>query len=43
MIYRFGAGLYYANATRFTAEVLELVERRGPAAQVVLPGGLGDR
>ena len=25
-IYRFGASLYYANATRFTAEVMDLVE-----------------
>ena len=30
MIYRFGAGLYYANATRFTAEILELVDNADP-------------
>jgi SulP family sulfate permease len=30
VIYRFGASLYYANATRFTAEILELVEGAAP-------------
>ncbi len=30
MVYRFGASLYYANAARFTAEVLELVETADP-------------
>ncbi len=29
-IYRFGASLYYANATRFTAEILELVTTADP-------------
>lgn len=29
-IYRFGASLYYANATRFTAEVLDVAERADP-------------
>ncbi len=29
-IYRFGASLYYANATRFTAEILELVTNADP-------------
>jgi high affinity sulfate transporter 1 len=28
--YRFGSGLYYANATRFTEEVVELVEGADP-------------
>ena len=31
LVYRFGASLYYANAARFTAEVLELVETAAPA------------
>ena len=26
-IYRFGASLYYANATRFTAEILDILDR----------------
>ena len=30
MIYRFGASLYYANATRFTAEIVELVGGADP-------------
>ena len=30
VIYRFGASLYYANATRFTAEILELVDKADP-------------
>jgi SulP family sulfate permease len=29
-IYRFGASLYYANATRFTAEILEILDRADP-------------
>jgi SulP family sulfate permease len=29
-IYRFGASLYYANATRFTTEVMDLVEDADP-------------
>ena len=30
-IYRFGAGIYYANASRFTEEILELVEDASPS------------
>jgi SulP family sulfate permease len=30
VIYRFGASLYYANATRFTAEALEIAEAADP-------------
>jgi sulfate permease, SulP family len=30
VIYRFGANLYYANATRFTAEVLEILDTAKP-------------
>jgi len=30
IVYRFGAGLYYANASRFTEEVMELVETADP-------------
>ena len=30
VIYRFGASLYYANATRFTAEVLEILDTADP-------------
>ncbi len=30
LVYRFGASLYYANAARFTAEILELVETAQP-------------
>ena len=29
-IYRFGSGIYYANATRFTAEIIDLVELAEP-------------
>ncbi len=29
-IYRFGANLYYANATRFTAEIMDIVEDASP-------------
>ncbi|HEY4189593.1 MAG TPA: SulP family inorganic anion transporter, partial [Candidatus Limnocylindrales bacterium] len=29
-IYRFGAAIYYANSSRFTEEILELVERSAP-------------
>jgi MFS superfamily sulfate permease-like transporter len=32
-IYRFGASLYYANATRFTAEILEILDRADPPLQ----------
>jgi MFS superfamily sulfate permease-like transporter len=30
LVYRFGASLYYANAARFTAEILDLVETAEP-------------
>ncbi len=30
VVYRFGASLYYANATRFTAEILEILDRADP-------------
>ena len=30
VIYRFGAGLYYANATRFTEEVLQILDEADP-------------
>jgi MFS superfamily sulfate permease-like transporter len=44
MVYRFGAGLYYANAARFTAEVLELVEGADPPLSwfVIDCGAIGD-
>ena len=32
-IYRFGSGIYYANASRFTEEILELVEVASPRLQ----------
>ena len=33
VIYRFGAGLYYANATRFTEEVLAILEEADPQVE----------
>jgi SulP family sulfate permease len=33
VIYRFGAGLYYANATRFTEEVLAILEEADPKVE----------
>ena len=30
VVYRFGASLYYANATRFTAEIVDIVENADP-------------
>jgi MFS superfamily sulfate permease-like transporter len=33
VIYRFGAGLYYANATRFTEEVLRILDEADPAVE----------
>jgi MFS superfamily sulfate permease-like transporter len=30
VVYRFGAGLYYANASRFTEEIMDLVEEADP-------------
>ena len=32
-IYRFGSGLYYANATRFTEEIMDVVEDADPPLQ----------
>ena len=43
VIYRFGAGLYYANATRFTEEVLAILDEADPTGPVVLPVGRVDR
>jgi high affinity sulfate transporter 1 len=44
IVYRFGASLYYANATRFMAEVLDLVEGADPPVRwfVVACGAMGD-
>ncbi len=44
IVYRFGASLYYANATRFMAEVLDLVEGADPPIRwfVVACGAMGD-
>ena len=36
VVYRFGVGMFYANATRFTAEVLELVDVPDPPRWFVL-------
>jgi MFS superfamily sulfate permease-like transporter len=33
VIYRFGAGLYYANATRFTEEVLAILDEADPKVE----------
>jgi len=43
-VYRFGASLYYANATRFTAEIMELVENASPPLKwlVLLGSAIGD-
>jgi MFS superfamily sulfate permease-like transporter len=44
MVYRFGASLYYANATRFTAEVMDLVEEAQPPLSTFVISGsaIGD-
>lgn len=44
IVYRFGASLYYANATRFMAEVMDLVEDASPPVRwfVVACGVMGD-
>ncbi len=42
-VYRFGASLYYANATRFTAEITRDPRQGRSAAPLVLPVGLGHR
>lgn len=43
-VYRFGAGIYYANASRFTEEVMDLVEDADPKLRwlVVLGSGISD-
>ena len=43
-IYRFGAGLYYANASRFTEEILELAEGADPPLRWLAVSGaaIGD-
>jgi high affinity sulfate transporter 1 len=33
MVYRFGASLYYANTSRFTEEIVDLVEKADPPLQ----------
>ena len=42
-VYRFGAGLYYANAARFTEEIMGIVERADPPLRVLVILGLRDR
>lgn len=43
-VYRFGAGLYYANAARFTEEIMGIAERAGPPLRtlVVLGSAVAD-
>jgi MFS superfamily sulfate permease-like transporter len=43
-VYRVGASLYYANATRFTAEIMDLVEDADPPLEwlVLLASAIGD-
>jgi sulfate permease, SulP family len=44
VIYRFGASLYYANATRFTEEVMSVIEEADPPARwfVIDASAVGD-
>jgi MFS superfamily sulfate permease-like transporter len=44
VIYRFGSGLYYANGTRFTEEIMELVEAADPPLRWLTVSGsaMGD-
>jgi sulfate permease, SulP family len=44
VIYRFGSGLYYANGTRFTEEIVELVEAADPPLRWLTVSGsaMGD-
>jgi high affinity sulfate transporter 1 len=44
VVYRFGASLYYANATRFTAEIMEIVESADPTLRwfAVAASAIGD-
>ena len=43
-VYRFGASLYYANATRFTAEIMDIVENADPPLRwlAVAASAIGD-
>jgi SulP family sulfate permease len=44
VIYRFGSGLYYANGTRFTEEIMDLVETADPPLRWLTVSGsaMGD-
>ena len=44
VVYRFGAGLYYANASLFTEEITAIVERADPPLRmlVVLGSAIAD-
>jgi SulP family sulfate permease len=44
VIYRFGSGLYYANGTRFTEEIMDLVEAADPPLRWLTVSGsaMGD-
>ncbi len=44
VVYRFGSGLYYANASRFTEEVMGIVERADPPLRwfVLLGSAIAD-
>ncbi len=44
MVYRFGASLYYANATRFTAEIMDIIENADPPVRwfAVAASAIGD-
>ena len=44
MVYRFGSGLYYANGTRFTEEIMDLVEGADPPLRWLAVSGsaMGD-
>ncbi len=44
VVYRFGAGLYYANAARFTEEIMGIVERADPPLRmlVILGSAMAD-
>jgi MFS superfamily sulfate permease-like transporter len=43
-VYRFGANLYYANANRFSEEIIRLVEAADPPLRwiIIAAGGIGD-
>jgi SulP family sulfate permease len=44
VVYQFGASLYYANATRFTAEVMDIVDEADPPLRwfVLVGSAMGD-